>query len=194
VNRAVQKKIVPKTVWAAVDSTALQTSHASEYFQFRRGRDGRPITIRNWPKMGLVIEPRSHLLLGMTAGRGLSYDYKLLRPLLEQALRHVQIDLVLADAGFDSEANHVIAREELGVRRTLINLNRRGNGPRIHGKYRGEMSRRFNRRTYGQRWQVESAVSQIKRRLGAVLNARTRQNQDREMLLKGLTQTIAIVH
>ena len=48
----------------------MQTSHASQYFQFRRARDGKAITIPNWPKLGLAVEPHAHLVLGATAGAG----------------------------------------------------------------------------------------------------------------------------
>ena len=185
--------MLPEEAWVAADSTAFTSNHASEYFEFRRARDGKKISIRNWPKLGFVVEPRSHLILGITLGQGLSYDFRLWEPLLTQAVRHVKITLAMADAGFDSEANHVIARQQLGVRRTLINLNRRGNGRRIHGRYRREMSRGFDHRAYGQRWQAETAASQMKRRFGAVLSARTEATQQSELELKVLTHNIAIV-
>lgn len=193
IDRARRCGLLPQESWAALDSTALSTRHASEYFRFRRARDGREITIRNWPKLGLAVEVRSHLVLGATAGKGLSYDFALFEPLLRQAVTHARVGLAMSDAGFDSEHNHVIAREVLGVPRTLINLNRRGKGPNIHGRYRREMSRRFSRRLYGQRWQVEAVISQIKRRLGSVLHARNERSQSTEMLIKVLTHTIAVV-
>ena len=42
----------------------------------------------------------------------------------------VAIDTVLADAGYDAEHNHRLCREDLGVRRTVIRLNRRNTGRR----------------------------------------------------------------
>ena len=55
------------------------------------------------------------------------------------------------------------------------------------------MQQRFNRRTYGQRWQVETVFSRIKRNQGDVLRSRTYGSQNREMLLKVLTHNIGII-
>jgi hypothetical protein len=45
---------------------------------------------------------------------------------------------------------------------------------------------------YGQRWQVETIFSMIKRRLGDVVHARNYWSQNREMLLMILTHNLAI--
>ena len=90
---------------------------------------------------------------------------------MAQASLAVGYDRVLADAAFDSEASHRYCREELGVRSTVIPLNRRGQGrkwPRT--RYRRQMVKRFRkrprgsryRRVYGQRWQAESTFSRHK--------------------------------
>ena len=55
------------------------------------------------------------------------------------------------------------------------------------------MKRRFPKKTYGQRWQVETVFSMIKRRLGATLSARTRWSQARALMLKVITHNIMIV-
>jgi len=47
--------------------------------------------------------------------------------------------------------------------------------------------------TYGQRWQVETVNSMIKRRLGSVLRASQYQSQCREIILKALTHNVMIV-
>ena len=84
-------------------------------------------------------------------------------------------DRALADAAFDSEENHRLLREGLGVRSSVIPLNRRGRGRKWPlTRYRRQMVRRFRKRprrsrykrVYGQRWQAESAFSRHKRLLG----------------------------
>jgi hypothetical protein len=53
---------------------------------------------------------------------------------------------VLADAGYDAEHNHRLCREELGVSRSVIALNRRNTGRRWPKTlYRRALRRRFPR-------------------------------------------------
>ncbi|MCK5566016.1 MAG: transposase [Planctomycetes bacterium] len=51
----------------------------------------------------------------------------------------------------------------------------------------------FKKEIYGQRWQVETVFSMIKRNFGSVLRARNLESQAREMLLLVLTHNIAII-
>ena len=55
------------------------------------------------------------------------------------------------------------------------------------------MTQRFDKITYGQRWQVETVNSMIKRNLGSALSARHYWSQCREMILRVLTHNIMIV-
>ena len=61
----------------------------------------------------------SHLTIGAIPRRGPSVDVDRFVPLLEQVLRRVQPETVLADAGYDSEPNHRHARERRGVRSVI---------------------------------------------------------------------------
>ncbi len=51
----------------------------------------------------------------------------------------------------------------------------------------------FDKETYGQRWQVETVFSMIKRNQGDALGARSYWAQNREMMLKVLTHNIGII-
>jgi transposase len=110
-----------------------------------------------------------------------------------QASWNMEIDRLLADSGYDAEPNHRMAREHLGVRSTVIAINRRRTRkwPRQH--YRRQMKRRFHRRKYGQRWQAESVFSRIKRRLGSALRGRSDESRNRETRLKVLTHNFMIL-
>ena len=55
------------------------------------------------------------------------------------------------------------------------------------------MKRWFPKKQYGQRWQVETVNSMIKRLLGAALRARTYWSQSREILLRVLTLNVMIL-
>ena len=57
------------------------------------------------------------------------------------------------------------------------------------------MKQRFGRYKpkYGQRWQVETVNSMVKRRLGSALRARKYQSQCRETMLRAITHNVMIV-
>ena len=113
---------------------------------------------------------------------------------MRQAVRNVRLARLLADAGYDSEKNHVLCRKELGIRSTVIPLNPRNTGRRWpKTRYRRQMKRRFHKRVYGNRWQVESVISRYKRRLDSALRARNYAAQKRECLLRVLTHDLMIL-
>lgn len=175
----------------AVDATGLEARHASSYYVDRSGY--RPFRRRKWPKLTVVCHTATHLLAGAVATRGPSNDSGQFPAALRQAAAHVAFDRLLADAAYDAEHNHALCRRELGIRSTVIPINeRRANAP-PSGRYRAQMARRFHRRIYGQRWQVESAISRNKRLLGPALRARSDPSQARESLLRVLTHNLMIL-
>jgi len=148
-----------------------------------------------------VVDTRTHLFLSACVTRGPSQDAPHLIPAARQAVGRVAVDTLLADAAYDSEANHAAPREELGVRSTVVALNWRGSRRWPRTKYRRQMVRRFRRkpagsrhkRVYGQRWQVESVFSRMKRRLGASVAATNWSNQQTEILLKVFTHNVMLL-
>jgi transposase len=123
-----------------------------------------------------------------------SNDSPQLRPAMAQASLVITWDRVLADAAFDSEENHRLCREDLGVRSTVIPLNRRNSGRKWpKSKYRRQMKKRFAKRKYGQRWQAESAFSRHKRRLDPALRGKSDASRERECYLRVLTHNIMLL-
>jgi hypothetical protein len=176
----------------ALDSTGLETRHASRHYLTRCR--GAPSRQRYWPKLAIACHTKTHLWLAVRFARGPGNECVLWLPLLRQACRHAPVDTALADAAFDSEANHHLARKRLHVRLTVIPLN-----PRIWGRkwpqttYRRQMRRRFLRVMYAQRSHVESTFSQHKRRLLSSLRARLPKNRRWEILFRALTHNLMIL-
>ena len=73
---------------------------------------------------------------------------------------------MIADAGYDSEANHVFARDQHRLRTIIPAKHGRPTLKPASGRYRRLMQRRFDTRRYRQRAQVETVISMIKRRQG----------------------------
>jgi len=105
---------------------------------------------------------------------------------------------LLGDAGYDSEPAHRLCRDHLGVR-SICPLNRcgrrrrDGRPGRLGGFHRRRLARRFPAKTYGQRWQIETVFSMVKRRLGSALTARSCHSQNRETALRLLTHNLMIL-
>jgi len=184
---------------AAVDGTGPESRPTSRYFFTRAGKKH---TARLWTKLAVAVDTDSHFLAGATASAGPSNDSPQFTPVMNQASLVVAWDRVLADAAFDSEEHHRSAREDLGVRATVIPLDRRNRGRKWpKTRYRRQMVKRFrkkprgsrHRRVYGQRWQAESAFSRHKRRLGSALGARSDAARERECRLRVLTHNLMLL-
>lgn len=143
-----------------MDATGLESRHTSTYFAKRSGRATRP-----WTKLTAAVDTASHFIAGATVTTGPANDSPQFRPVLAQASLAVTWDRVLADAAFDAEAHHAYARDELGIRSSVIPINARGHDGPPGGVYRRQMARRFvpkpegsrHRRVFGQRWQAEKS-------------------------------------
>ena len=61
-------------------------------------------------------------------------------------------------------------------------------------RYRNQVKKRFPKRKYRQRWQVESVFSRMKRRLGYALRARDEQARKAECLFRVLTYNLMILY
>jgi hypothetical protein len=197
--RAQESGLIGARPEAAVDATGLESRHTSRYF-FKRA--GKKLSAQSWVKLTVSCDTASHFFTSATVTLGPSNDSPQFRPVLQQACLIVSWDRVLGDAAFDSEENHRLAREDLGVRSTVIPLNRRNRGRKWpKTKYRRQMKRRFrkkprgsrHRRVYGQRWQAESAFSRHKRRLGSALTGRSEPAREREGRLRVLTHNIMLL-
>ena len=183
---------------AAIDSTGLRTDRASRYYTKRARREGRrsgPQTrYSRYPKLGVVCDCSSHMILAVHTSQGPSPDVSEFTAPLKRACRRRRLSTILADAGYDSEANHAWARAVLGVQ-TII---RPARGPKSldppRTPYRREMAEQWDQLKYGRRWQVETTMSMLKRRLGESTWSRTTARRRRDLYLMALTHDILILY
>ncbi len=185
---------------AAIDGTGFEAHHTSRYFVRRRAKGLQTVqstTYRRWPKVGLVCDCDSHLILAAVPGRGPSPDHPHVVDVMRAAVRRRPIDTLLADAGYDGEWVHVFLRNELHITSIIPPKIGRPTAKPPSGYNRRMMRRHFERprerRRYGQRWQVETVMSMIKRRLGETLSARSYRRQCRAMLLKVIAHNVLIL-
>ena len=181
---------------AAIDSTGLEAGHTSSYYVKRRSRGDKSYhktTYKRFPKLSVVCDCHTHLILSAITRRGPCPDVHELLQTLKPALSRLRINTLLADAGYNSEANHRILRETLGIESIIPAEHGRPTQKLPATKYRRQMKKHFDKKRYGQRWQVETVFSMIKRNLGDTVDARTYWAQCREMMLLVLTHNIAVL-
>lgn len=149
------------------------------------------------PKLSLACDSATHLILAATASTGAGGDQPFFDDLLFHAWRRSDVRCVVADAGYDSEDNHRIARLERGVRSIIPPRAGRPTSKPPAEPLRRRMHERFAGRRdaalYGQRWQSETVNSMIKRNLGSALRARTTVHRRNELLLRVLTHNIMLL-
>jgi hypothetical protein len=175
----------------AADATGLRTSRASVHFLRRLRHRGQESRQRGWVKLTVLVTVRPPVILAATAARGPGAEAPDLPPLVRRGLPLVPLRVVLADAGYDSERNHRLLREELGV--TAIIPPRTGRPPRPGrwpGGYRGEMARHFPQALYRRRVLVETVLSVLKRKMGDVVAGQGLPMQARQALLLALTYNL----
>ena len=186
----------------AIDSTGLFCGHASRYFEQRRARTvSSSYPARAYQKWTAALWTSPQLVLAQISKPGPCGDYPDLPPLAEIAVALVPEATVLADAGYDCEANHVFCREKLGVSALIPAKTRRFvAGPRR--PYRAEMvaalgcetlgveGRPGKLKTYRKRWLAETLMSVVKRKWGEALTARLPEMQRMQALVRGLVYNL----
>jgi hypothetical protein len=190
----VRKQRVPL---AAVDGTGLESRHTSRYYVKRRASGGdrdQITTYAKYPKVVFVVDCSSHMILAAVPGRGPGSDLVQFGAALGQAVRRARIGTLLADADFDAEWVHSGVRSH-GIRTIIPPKRGRPTEKPPSGRWRRQMQQRFGqyKRKYGQRWQVETVNSMLKRLLGSALRARQYKSQCRETILRSITHNVMIV-
>lgn len=217
VQWASQRKLIKGRIKpVALDSSMFESRHVSRHFEFRQrqsargGRRKRRKTsgkaagdrrrsrvVRGLPKLSLAVASSCHMILAARATTGGGADQPFFEPLLFDAWRRADVRTAVADAGFDSESNHCIARQDMGVRSIIPPYAGRPTSKPPVGRHRRNMHHRFKRQAdktqYGQRWQSETVNSMIKRNLDSALRARTAPRRRNELLLRVVTHNIMLL-
>jgi transposase len=185
------------TELAAIDSSGFDSNYVSRYFVRRRRSKHlnlwEDVIYKRFPKLAIVCDCSNHAILSAMTARGPSPDINQFCEPLKPAAERVKIEHLLADAGYDSESNHKYAREVCNIETTIPPKHGRPTTKLPKTKYRREMRTDFKHDIYGQRWQVETVFSMIKRNYGSAIRARNEKSQAREMMLLVLTHNIAII-
>ncbi|MCK5134128.1 MAG: transposase, partial [Candidatus Sabulitectum sp.] len=196
-----RKRTIPQ---AAADSSGFESSRISPYFVRRRQRGQKdaenPLytttTYSHFPKGHIIADCDTHLVLACYPKRGPTPDIAELDILQTQLAPGFRLLTLFADAGYDSESNHVMLRDYLGIRSVIPPKHGRPSTKPAKGKYRRLMQRQFKnvkRTGYGQRWQAETVFSMMKRNLGHAVHGRSYHAHNRDILLHCITHNAMIL-
>ncbi len=166
VDRGLQETVrrLRRPISAAIDGTGLSDTSVSTFFHRRLEQHAHgPRPRRPWLKWLIVVDVRQQILLAQRARQARGCDTRALPGLLDVAAQGAPIGLVLADAEFDSEANHQHIRQRLGAK-SIIPARRRGVP---NGAIRNQTFRAFPKKPYRQRSKIESVFSAVKRKLSS---------------------------
>jgi hypothetical protein len=116
----------------AMDSTCFEQRHRSVHYERRCRQMGevdkgktaggesvnasRRRRLRAMPKQAIAVASSCHLVLAARVRNGNGSDARDFADLLTRSRQRANVQMVVADAGYDSEKNHRIAREGMDVR------------------------------------------------------------------------------
>lgn len=202
----------------AIDSTCYEPRHRSRHYdracrkmdlrpgqkyERKPGKYGLAVNasrsrrLRRMPKLALAAAAAAcHRVLAAVASAGNGSDAPDFEPLLFQSWRRAPVKSAVADPGYDCEANHRIARLDMGVRSVIPAKIGRPSANPPAGRFRRLMRQRFARGAdavlYGQRSQVETVHSMMKRNLGEYLRSALTRRRKQEMLLRSLVHNLML--
>jgi hypothetical protein len=196
----------------AIDSTYFESHHVSRHYEHRKakiekakragkkpdkqGSCTRSETVRKLPKLVLAVAAACHLILSFSTATGMRGDQNCLHDVLVPAWERAHVKQAVMDAGFDSEENHRLARCDLNIDALIPPDAGRPTEKMPTGPFRAEMRDVFDLKlekdAYGQRWQVETVNSMMKRNQGSALRARSAERRKCEMGLRVIVHNIAL--
>jgi IS5 family transposase len=198
-----------------IDSTCFERRHRSRHYdrvcrkmhlleggkytektdqELNRSRSRK---VRQMPKLALAVASACHLILAARTHTGNGSDHPDFDPLLYRAWKRAPVKIVVADAGYDSEKNHRLARLDMNVRSIIPPKIGRPSDKPAKRHYRRLMQNRFRRKAdkkyYSQRAQSETVNSMMKRNLGDSLRSIKPQRREQEMFLRTLTHNFMLL-
>ena len=162
---------------AAIDSTGYSSTHASSYYVQRIHGE---LERRNYIKASLSVCTVSQCILAVKTRLGPRNDNIDFEWLATQSASLAKITHIVADKGYDSEANHRLVRQ-LGSK-PMIPVRKRKDG-KTYGSCRKKMLRHFEDPIYHRRSLVETVNGVMKRLMGSWVQSRSLAPQCNEVIL-----------
>jgi hypothetical protein len=153
----------------------------------QKTRSGRPRSrrlIKKYLKVTFLVDVTDQTILAVSIRRGPDNDNKDFVRSFRQIEKYGSscIGMVLADKGYDSEANHEYVHDVIGAESIIPARMNRYDDFKTRGKYRKMMRAGYDKSVYHRRNISETVNSVLKRRMGDCVRAKNVLNQNREII------------
>jgi len=178
----------------AVDSSGFSTQRFGRYFDFKHGDEHK---YRKWVKAHLCCGVKTNIVTAAELTDGKKGDSPEFQPLVETTAEQFNIKQVSADKAYSSRDNHSIV-DDLGGE-AYIPFTSQATGRQKGSSAWKKMYHKFHyeqdefKEHYHKRSNVETTFHMLKTKFGDSVNAKNRQAQFTEVLLKLLCHNIVVV-
>lgn len=164
----------------AIDSTGFSTNRASRYFMLIKYRRKKGVFREAYVKNSIIADVKRQVVLASKPRKDKGHDTLDFVPLMRRTASAFEISTVIADKGYDSEANHEFVRNVIGAY-SVIPVRRGWKNGRVNGRFRTEMARRRDKETYKKRQGIETVFSVMKAIFGDTVYSRSTRQQKKEL-------------
>jgi len=165
-----------------IDSTGYRLDHASKYYETRLNYKGKKKNLRRrYLKSTISVDLDKQIIVGYKQRRGPANDCIDFPNVVKNTHTAVHAFIYIADRGYDSEKNHKLVGDTIGAFSIIPPRNMEVPIHRTRGKYRKEMKRGYDKKTYNKRAKVETVNSVVKRKMGDDVYSKNVKTQNREL-------------
>ncbi len=171
----------------AIDSSGFSSNCASRYFMMIKYRMKKGVWKDSYMKNSLTVDVDKQVVITNKSRKDKGHDNLDFIPLIGKTSKVMKIRTVIADKGYDSEANHKFVRKVLKAGTVIPVRERPG---RVNGRFRKEMARGFDAETYKKRQVIETVFFVMKRMFGDTVYSRTLRQQKKELKIVCITYNL----
>lgn len=166
---------------AAIDSTGISRTNASNYYLHRIDRDN---PIKRHIKLSMMVNVEKRKFLSARIRARPVHDVRDVKYLIKNS---VIINTIIMDKGYDDNQLHSFIRDK-GIY-TIIPVRKNC----VRGCYRKEMRDYFDYGMYWQRNIVECLISCLKRKYGASVNSRNIRSQRSDLYCRMILYNVFLL-
>jgi len=171
-----------KKVKTAVDSTGFKLQDGSYHY---RKRLGIPRTVKKHVKASAIVDTDLQLVIAAKFRKNQRHDIIDFKPLVKKANEIIEILIVTADKGYDSEDIRKFVIEEIGAECQIKIKGELGIHPGFYRKRFVLVEVKYHQRSI-----VETVFSVIKRVFGEIIYAKSWLMQEKELMLRCITYNL----
>jgi transposase len=183
--KACYKILKIKNMETSIDGTGFSNTNPSHYYRNRINAD----KVKNFTKTIFLVDNKTKLILNTKTTSNHAHEINFFKPCVQELQKDIK--LILADKGYDSmELRNFCNKNQIELHIPFKTYKKnRLDKPILNGERR-RAEKKFDKTKYNQRSIVESINSAIKRTLGAYVNNKKTDTQQKQVTIKAITYNI----